>query len=373
MIEIDTVISILVALLVFGVIIFVHEFGHFFTAKLFGIQVNEFAIGMGPKIVGWGKGETKYSLRALPIGGYCAMEGEDGGEDENPRAFNRKPKWQRGIVLVAGGAMNLILGFILMFSITVSTELFSTTTVSNFRDYAVSNSSVNGGDYLCKNDEILKVNNVSTHVAMDLSFALMTDSDGVVDILVKRNGEEVLLKDVTFNTEDEQGITYTTIDFQVWGTDNALHHIFDTKGQPVLTHIGNCFVSLGKAFAETWYSVIGTVRQVWVTIIDMVSGKYSLTDLSGPVGTTAAMGDAVSMGLESLILIAMFITVNLGIVNLLPFPALDGGRVVLLGVEAIRRKPLPPKVEAGINAAGLILLLSLMVIVSFFDIGKLFN
>ncbi len=368
-----TLLYILVALLVFGVIITVHEFGHFITAKLFHIQVNEFSIGMGPKLIGWGKGETKYSLRLLPVGGYCAMEGEDGGEEENERAFFRKPKWQRAIVLVAGAFMNVILGFFLMFCITVSADMTSTTVIHSFRDYAVSNTSVDGGDFLRPGDQILRVNNVSTHVGMDLSYALMTDQDGVVDILVRRDGKKVQLHNVCFNTADEQGVTYTTIDFVIYGQDNALSHVFDTEGFPVLTHVGNCFVSLGRAMRETWYSVLSTMRMVWVSLLDMLTGRYSLKDLSGPVGTTTVITEAAAAGLESLIRIAMFITVNLGIFNLLPFPALDGGRVVLLGLEAIRRKPLNPNVEAAINAVGLALLLTMVVIVTVSDISKLFG
>lgn len=362
----------IVALLVFCVIITVHEFGHFFTAKLFHVQVNEFSIGMGPKLLGWGKGETKYSIRLLPVGGYCAMEGEDGGTDENPRAFHRKPKWQRAIILVAGAFMNIVLGFVFMFCVTVSGEMTTTTTIYGFQESAVSNASVNGGDFLCPEDEILRVNNVNTHVSMDLSYALMTDDDGIVDITVRRNGEKVELHNVCFNTADEEGITYTTIDFIIYGQDNALTHMFDTKGLPVWTHVGNCFLSLGRALRETWYSVLSTMRMVWVSLIDMLTGRYGLKDLSGPVGTTTVISEAAAAGLESLIRIAMFITVNLGVFNLLPFPALDGGRVVLLGLEAIRRKPLNPKVEGAINLVGLALLLTLVAIVTVSDIIKLF-
>lgn len=368
----QTVLSILLALIVFGVIIFVHEFGHFFTAKLFGIQVNEFSIGMGPKVFSWGKGETAYSLRAFPVGGFCAMEGEDGGELENPRAFNRKPKWQRCIVLVAGGFMNVVLGLVIMFGLTVSSDLFSTTIISGFRENSVSNTSVSGGDCLREGDEILKVNNTAAHVAMDLSFALSSDQDGIVDILVLRDGEEILLEGVTFNVAGEDGVTYTMIDFTVYGIDNTLSHLFDTRGVSIGTHLLNCVKSVGRAFAETWYSTCSVVRTIWVSLIDMFTGKYGLTDLSGPVGTTGAISQAAGMGLESLLLMAMFISVNLGIFNLLPFPALDGGRVVLLGVEAVRRKPLDPRIEAGINIAGLVILFGLIVVVTFSDIMKLF-
>ena len=381
MITIETVLSIIVALIVFGVIIFIHELGHFVTAKLFDVQVNEFAIGMGPKLIGWGKGETKYSIRALPVGGYCAMEGEDGDETDehgiridNPRAFNRKKKWQRAIILVAGATMNIILGFVIMFFITVSQPLLSSTQIASFDEAAVSNTSVDGGDFLQERDKILRINNVNVHVGMDLSYALMLDRDGVVDILVERNGERVQLKSVTFNMVDEQGTQYTTIDFRIYGTDNALTHLFTpNEGVPAGEHVKEIFVSLGRVFRETWYSVIATMRTVWTSLIDLMTGVYGLKDLSGPVGTTQVMTQAVSAGFDSLLLVAMFITVNLGIFNLLPFPALDGGRIVLLGLEAIRRKPLPKKVEAGINAAGLIILLALVAVVTVSDIIKMFT
>ena len=369
---IETVLSILAALLVFGVIITVHEFGHFITAKLFGVRVNEFSVGMGPKLFGWGKGETKYSLRALPIGGYCAMEGENGGEEEDPRAFYGKPKWQRGIILVAGAAMNLLLGFLLMFGLTVARPLLSTTYVCDFAETAASNRPTDGGDALMPLDEILKVNNVSTHVDMDLSFALMTDEDGIVDITVRRDGEIVRLHNVSFNTTTEDGHTYTCIDFSLYGHDNALTHLFDTKGASVPKHIGNCFVSLGRTFRETWYSVGSTVRMIWVSLFDMVTGKYSLKDLSGPVGTTSVIAEAARMSFDSLLLIAMFITINLGIMNLLPFPALDGGRVALLLLEAVRGKPLKPETEGIINLIGFALLLGLIAVVTVSDILKFF-
>jgi len=363
------VLSIIAALLVFGLLIFGHELGHFSMAKLFHVRVNEFAVGMGPRLFGFCKGETKYSLRLLPIGGFCAMEGENGGTDNDPNGFYAKPRWQRGLILVAGATVNLLLGFLLMFGIIVSQPLLSTTEICNFTETAVSNRAENG-DYLMPSDIILKVNNVSTHVSMDLSYALMTDEDGVVDITVRRNGEIRLLHNVSFNTETEDGHTYTCIDFTLYGTDNALTHLFDTGGETVFGHIGNCFVSLGRALRETWYSVCSTMRMIWVSLFDMVTGKYGLKDLSGPVGTTTVIAEAARVSMESLFLIAAFISINLGIMNLLPFPALDGGRVALLLLEGIRRKPLKPKTEQLINFIGLVLLLSLVAVVTVSDILK---
>lgn len=369
------VVSILVAILVFGVIIFVHELGHFMTAKMFGVQVNEFSIGMGPRLLKFGKGETEYSLRLLPIGGFCAMEGEDGGEDENPRAFHRKAKWKRAIILVAGGFMNIVLGFVVMYFMTATQPLLSTTIISGFDSQAVSNQVHDGGDALQQGDKILKINNTRCNVDTDIVFELMRAEDGKVDMLVERDGQQVQLRNVQFATEIAEGTetSVVRIDFTVYGRDNTLSHLFDTQGRSFWGHVGHIFVSIGEVAAESFFKTVSIVKLVWVSLIDIITGKYGLNELAGPVGTTSAIGEAASAGLSSLLMIAVFITINLGIVNLLPFPALDGGRVVLLGLEAIRRKPLSPKVEGAINLVGFGLLMVLIVVVSFNDIARLIS
>ncbi len=359
--------GIIIALIVFEILILIHEFGHFFTAKLFKVQVNEFALGMGPKLFSFTKGETKYSLRLLPIGGYCAMEGEDGSNGENPRAFNVKPKWQRAIVLIAGGAMNIILGFLVMFGMTCAEPLTGTLQIAKFHENAVSNQK------LQENDIILKINGDRCHVTSDVTTQFITDEDYKFDFLVLRDGNEVLLEDVAFATqENEDGTTTMIVDFGFYGKDNALTHMFDAKGAGFWEHFGNIFVSLKNVTVEAFFNTISFMKLVWISLIELFSGKYGLTDLSGPIGTTSVISEAASMGIEPLLNIAVFITINLGIMNLLPFPALDGGRVLLLIIEAIRRKPLSEKVEAAINTVGFVILMGLVFIVAISDITKLF-
>ncbi len=365
--------GIIIAIFVFGVLIFIHEFGHFFTAKLFKVQVNEFALGMGPRLCGFTKGETKYSLRLFPIGGYCAMEGEDGSDGSNPRAFNTKPKWQRAIILVAGGVMNIILGFVVMWGLTCAEPMTDTLQIAKFYDNSVSNTSVNGGGALMENDIILEINGSPCHVTTDVTTQFIIDEDHVFDFLVERDGKEVMLSGVTFQTMNaEDGTTTIICDFTLYGKDNTLTHMFDLQGVGFWQHIGNIFISLKNVTAQAYYNTISFVKLVWTSLLELFTGKYGLTDLSGPIGTTTVISEAASMGIEPLLNIAVFITINLGIMNLLPFPALDGGRVLLLIIEAIRRKPLSERVEAAINATGFALLMGLIIIVAISDITKLF-
>lgn len=364
--------GIIIALLVFGILIFIHEFGHFFTAKLFNVQVNEFSLGMGPKLFSFSKGETKYSLRVFPIGGYCAMEGEDGSDGTNPRAFNTKPKWQRAIILVAGGAMNIIFGFIVMFGLTCAEPMTGTMQIAKFYEGSVSNTSVNGGDALKENDVILEVNGKACHVTTDITTQFILDEDHIFDFLVKRDGKKIQLSGVSFNTAAaDDGTTTIICDFTLYGVDNALTHLFNTNGVGFWQHFGNVFVSLKNVAVEAYFNTVAFVKLVWTSLIELFSGKYGLTDLSGPIGTTSVISEAASIGIEPFLNIAVFITINLGIMNLLPLPALDGGRVLLLAIEAIRRKPLSEKVEAAINAVGFTLLIGLVIVVAISDIIKL--
>lgn len=343
----DTILTILKTVIILGVLIFIHEFGHFIVAKLGKIQVNEFSLGMGPRIIKFKKGETEYSLRAFPIGGFVSMEGENGEEEsaENPRAFTRRPKWIRGLTLIAGATMNIILGFVIILGLVCASDLIGTTKIAGFHKEATSN------QILMQNDEILKINGMKIHIDNDIVFALVRDEDGLVDFTVRRNGEMVELKDVPFTMkENEDGTKSIYLDFQVYGVEK-------TFGGVIKQAIG-------------W--TVSIIRTVWVSLVELVTGQYAISDLSGPVGVASAVGQASSAGLDSLFLLVAFITLNLGVFNLLPFPALDGGRIVLLIIEAIRRKPLHPKYEGFINFAGLAVLLLFMLVVTFSDITKLF-
>lgn len=337
------------ALLFFGVIIMIHECGHFACAKLFKVKVNEFSLGMGPALFKRKKGDTLYAVRLFPIGGYVAMEGEDDAS-EDERAFNKKPVWQKMIIVVAGALMNLILGFILMvLLLTTSTDLIGTNTIKEFYPDAVSS------QYgLQAGDRFVEIDGHHVWSELDLSFLMSRSQDGVFDFVVERNGEKVTLNDVHFATEQQNGITLIQYDFIIIGE------------QPGFLNI------VKNAFTQS----ASIVRMVWLSVFDLVTGRYGMSELAGPVGTVDIIADvtaqAVSSGsLTNLLTIMAFITINVGVANLLPLPALDGGRFLFLAVEAVRRKPVNPKYEGYVHAAGLALLLLLMVVVTYNDIARI--
>lgn len=340
---------ILFALLFFGVIIMIHECGHFTCAKLFKVKVNEFSLGMGPALFKRKKGDTLYAVRLFPIGGYVAMEGEDDAS-EDERAFNKKPVWQKMIIVVAGALMNLILGFILMvLLLTTSTDLIGTNTIKEFYPDAVSS------QYgLQAGDRFVEIDGHHVWSELDLSFLMSRSQDGVFDFVVERDGEKVTLNDVHFATEQQNGITLIQYDFIIIGE------------QPGFLNI------VKNAFTQS----ASIVRMVWLSVFDLVTGRYGMSELAGPVGTVDIIADvtaqAVSSGsLTNLLTIMAFITINVGVANLLPLPALDGGRFLFLAIEAVRRKPVNPKYEGYVHAAGLALLLLLMVVVTYNDIARI--
>jgi regulator of sigma E protease len=343
--NISNVINILIAILVFGVIIFLHELGHFVAAKLCHIKVNQFAIGMGPAFLKIQRGETLYALRILPIGGFCAMEGED-DDSHDDRAFGHKPIWQRAIVLVAGAFMNILTGFIIMLIITCMSQAIATNVVAQFDKTATSNAS--GGMQV--GDTITSINGATIHVSSDIMYDLILSNNGVADIQVKRAGKLVNLNDVHFPMiSDGNGGKLMQRDFWVKGEQKTVINVLH----------------------ESFFQTISMVRLVWMTFVELVKGRFGLKDLAGPIGTTAAVGQAAAAGIPNLMFVAALIAVNLGVVNLFPLPALDGGRLLFLVIEGIRRKPINPKYEGYVHFAGFALLMLLMVVVSYNDIIRL--
>lgn len=349
---------IVIAILVFCFIILLHEFGHFIAAKLCGIYVKEFALGMGPVILRKKGKETEYVIRALPIGGSCSFEGENGGyseedidPDSNPRAFNRKPVWQRMIVILAGPLMNLILGYIVVIISLITSPAIASTTIVEFREQSVSS------NYLMKDDEILSVDGLPIFSISDVTYKLQSsdrkNANGnlVFDFVVKRNGEKITLKDVEFMTIDnEDGTNGIYFDFYVYRLEKNFKNIV----------------------VEGFREGCSTARLIIMTLIDMLRGKYGLNDLSGPIGVGTVISDAVSKyTFSDFMNIVSLITINVGVFNLLPIPALDGARFVFLLVEAIRRKPAKPEVEGMVHFVGFALLMLLMVVVTFNDVIKL--
>lgn len=372
--------TVIYTILIFGAIIFIHEFGHFIAARLCGVKVNEFALGMGPKLLKFKGKNTLYSLRLFPIGGFCSMEGEDpegeaavmgaaGSEDapeeaippqvlteeeraaEEKRArrnqpFYTKSVWQRILICLAGPFMNLLLGFVIILSLTATQEYYASNVVKGFREQTPPGLT----DLLQVGDRIVKVNKTTVLIANDIPFELQRDGDGKVDLTVIRNGEKLVLKDVNFLAENEEGKQGLLLGFYV------------STIQP------GFFSTIAEAGKET----ISLARNSWVSVGDLFTGKVGFQDLSGPVGVGQYVGEAAKVGFKSLINLVAFISISIGMFNVLPFPALDGGRVVFLGIEAIRRKPINPKWEGYVNTVGLLLLFGLMIVVTLKDIFKLF-
>ena len=336
--------TILAAIVVFGTVILVHESGHFFTAKLCGVKVNEFALGMGPKLVGFGKKETKYSLRLLPIGGYVSMEGEDEVSDD-PRSFSKAAVWKRILIVVAGAVMNLILGFLVLCLAVGCDEVITSRTVSGF--YENASTQATG---LEVGDTILSVNGRKCYIANDILYEFERIGSGTAEFVVLRDGEKVTLPAVTFQTKQtENGLNQIVIDFTVLPIQKTF----------------------GTLVEEAFHWSISYARLIFLSLVDIVTGRVAVNNLSGPVGIVSTIASAVTYGVQPLLLLMALITVNLGVFNLLPLPALDGGKLFLLILEAIRRKPIPEKYEIFINAAGFVLLMLLMVFVTFNDITRL--
>lgn len=335
----------LVAILCFLVLIVIHEFGHFIAAKLLGVRVNEFSVGFGPRIVSHKFGETQYSLSCVPFGGYCAMEGEDETSTDD-RAFCNKKAWRRFVIVSMGAVFNLLFGLILVAIILAPQERFATTTVAGFYENAVSEQ---GG--LAVDDEIIAVDGRHIFSTYDLSYAFTNVKDGKIDITVKRDGQKLTLRDVTFDTEEDNGITYLSLDFYVYGREKTVGSYL---GQTVKTAASYCAV-------------------IYRSLFDLITGKYGISAVSGPVGITAQIGTIAKKSLMDLLPILALISINLGLFNLLPIPALDGGRLVFILFEMIFRKPVPAKREALVHGIGMAVLLAFITLVTAKDIWALFR
>lgn len=343
-----------ISILFFSLVIFIHELGHFLTAKWAGVKVNEFAIGMGPALFKKQKGETLYAIRLLPIGGYCSMEGEDTKSDRED-AFCNKAVYKRMIIVAAGAIMNLILGVVFMVAILAQQPQFASTTVSNFADEAVSSQTG-----LQVGDKIKEMDGYKISTYTDIGFVMAINKNFRADIVVERNGEMITLRDVNFATRDgENGKTVVVRDF----------------------YLAPIQKNLWTMTTQTFKEMVSNVRMIYATIIGMVTGKLSVNEVSGPVGLVSMISSAASEGLKTnitaalnnIIKIMMVFTVNLGIFNLLPVPALDGGRLVFLIIEAIKGKPLLPKYEGIVHTVGFVLLILLMLLISVNDVMKLFS
>ncbi len=347
----NTVLTILTAVLVFGFLILIHELGHYIFARIFKVTINEFSIGMGPRLVWYDSKKTgiRYSLSMFPIGGYVAMAGED-TESDDPNSFDKKPAWQRFIITAAGATVNIVAGFLAMILLT-SMNPIGSTTVGEFVDKAETKFEISSSESgLMIGDKIISVDGNRVVIAQELSYEIMRRGNEPVDLVVIRDGETVTLTDVVFPTLEEQGQSFGQVDFRVY------------RGEK----------NFGTVISGAFRNGCLIVRMCWESIFDLITGRYTLAAVSGPVGISTAIGSAISQGFASVLYIVTLISINLGVMNLLPIPALDGGRLITVLFEMITRKKVPQKIEGMINGIGLILLLLLSFAIMIKDIVQLF-
>ena len=393
------IVTFIAAVFVFSAVIAIHEFGHFMVAKLCGVQVNEFSIGMGPVLCKRVRKGTQYSIRALPVGGFVALEGEESPEskqaeentDEEPLSphsdadsspsrgakadagkpdlpplsgevaeptgsdgevspagipLNEAPVWQRALIMLAGAGMNFVLGFVVMaILITAQSEPITSKVL-----YQVEENALCGQTGLQAGDKILAVNGRRCFVANDILYELMRTEDYTADFTVLRDGKKVELPGVQFDTwQDDRGETHMSLGFTVYGIKKTPLNVLKEAGNSVL-----------------YYG-----RIIFASLSDLLRGRESINDLSGPVGIVTAIGQAASYGWQDLLEMLVLITVNVGIFNLLPFPALDGGKVVFLLIEGVTGHAVPEKIQSGLTVAAFALLFGLMIFATYNDILRL--
>lgn len=350
---------ILAAILVFGVLIAVHELGHFMAAKACGVRVNEFSIGMGPALWKKQKGETQYSLRLFPVGGFCAMEGEEEDSDD-PTALNNQGFWAKLLIFAAGAAMNFIAGLLIILVLYADAQAFYVPVVAGFADGCP----LESADGLQEGDRLLRIDGEKVYVYSDISLLMGLNKTGAFDLQIERNGEVITLCDFTMERReytDQNGKAYTGYGLY-FGAEEA---------------------TLGRKLSYSWNNAMDFARLVRLSLQMLVTGQAGVKDLSGPVGIVSTMtqvGEQAATtraAVENIAYLAALIAVNLAVMNLLPLPALDGGKIFFLVINAVSmqlfKKQIPAKYENYIHFAGLILLLALMAVITFSDVWKLIH
>ena len=332
-----------------GFLTFIHEFGHFFFARLFKVPVIEFAIGMGPTLCSWkDKSGTKYALRAFPIGGFVNMEGEEGTSD-NPMAYNNLSPWKKIAVTAAGPIVNIAFAILLMFILVICTPTLGSTTIGRFDEGAVSDQKLMVGD------EIVSIEGVKVHTGEEVVYEIVMQGERALDIVVIRNGEKMLIEDVVFNTAEDKGVTLGVLDFKLYSL-NSLEDV-------------TVFDYLYQAF----YRSVNMVKMVFDSLAGIISGRFGMDAVSGPIGIVETVGQVAQVSIGSLVNLIVMISMNLGIFNLLPIPALDGGRIVFHLIDGIAgRKVIKKEIEDAIVGVTMLILFGLMIAISVKDVFNLF-
>ena len=349
-------IYIIIAIVIFGLLIAIHELGHFLVAKACGVKVLEFSIGMRPQL--WHKEgkETQYSLRLFPIGGFCAMEGED-GESDDPRAFGNTAGWKKFLVLIAGAASNFIAGMLLILCLFAASTGYVSTTLSGFVD----GFPCQGETMLQAGDEIVSIDGSAVLLYSDISTLLNRGNGKTHDIVVRRDGEKITLNDLPL----------TPREYEVEGKKVTMYGLYFQSKE----------ATFGSKLRLGLANSVDFVRMIWWSLEDLFTGAVGFSALSGPIGIVDAMGqmaesaDGVRQAVDNLLYFAAFLAINLAFMNLLPLPALDGGRVFFLILNGLAvllfRRRIPAKYEGYVHFGGLVLLLGLMVVVAVQDVYRI--
>lgn len=400
----NTFLYVLLTLFLLSIMVVIHELGHFLFAKLFKVTVLEFSIGMGPAIYTTKKKQKKnsngdkfgetfcssdsggnneqavfennteadilersetekqktvFSIRAFPIGGYVSMAGEDEASTDI-NAFCNKPVWQRFIITFAGAAMNILLGFLcmcLLVGIDSANGALSSTTVAEFYVYEENQAPIYSEslsdkceDPLMVGDTIIKIDGTKVYTGSEVIYEIMNKGYVPIDLVIKRDGEIMTLEDVTFPVIEESGVKFGHIDFKVYAEKS----------------------DFGTIAKHALHRSFSTVKMITDSLKDMLTGRYGAEAVSGPIGMAGAVENAANTGFSSILFLFTLITINLGVFNLLPFPALDGGRIIFLAIEGIIRRPVKKEVEQAINTIGIMLLMALMLFITLKDIVNLF-
>lgn len=390
----STFLYLLLTLLLLSIMVVIHEFGHFIFAKLFKVTVLEFSIGMGPAIFTTDPKKKKkrkakapvdemqtnkstvdsetsesgddslstepfeidkpnktiFSIRAFPIGGYVSMAGEDEASTD-VNAFCNKAVWQRLIITVAGAVMNILLGILCMFSLvgiqSAQNGHLPSTTIAQFQEESITDK---GETPLMVGDTVLRVDGVRVHTGNELVYEIMNNGYEPIDIVVLRNGEEITVEGVQFPTINDSGAVFGNYDF-ILLSEKA---------------------TFGNVLKHSVFRSFSSVKIIIDSLKDLITGRYGAEAVSGPIGMAGAVGEATEQGGSSLLYLFILITMNLGVFNLLPLPALDGGRIIFLLIELIIRRPVKKEIEYAVNTIGIMLLMALMLFVTFKDIINLF-
>jgi regulator of sigma E protease len=352
-------VSILIAVLIFGLIVVIHEFGHFAAARSCGVLVEEFAIGMGPVLLKKKVGETLYSLRAVPIGGFCKMLGEDAAS-EDARSFSGKPARQKALILVAGAAMNFVLAFVI-FLVGALAQGF---TVPQVRSLVEGSPAEEAG--LLPGDRITRMNGVAIRIYEDFMFEMSSANGSPIELEFKRGGEKLQTAVVPYLDPESQS-------YKVGFMVAAKNGIF---AKPIE---GIEKAGIAETIGQSFHMIGFFVRATVIGLVRLVGGKLNIGEMSGPIGIVTVIGDtykateSVSLGDRILTMLQLcgFLSANLGVFNLLPLPALDGGRLVFVLFEAIRRKPVPADKEGIVHLVGFVLLLIFAAFIAVSDIQKI--